>query len=70
MTLEEQIKTLCVRSSLSVSALAKRLGNSPQNFHAKMKRESFTKKDMEDIARATNSTYKQVFILENGEQIT
>ena len=69
MTLEEQIKTLCIRNKISVSALAKQLGTTPQNFFAKMGRESFTRKDMEAIAMATNCTYKQMFILENGEQI-
>lgn len=69
MTLEEQIKTLCVRSNISVSALAKRLETTPQNFFAKMRRESFTKKDMENIAKAVNCTYKQVFILSTGEEI-
>ena len=32
MNLSEQIKVLCVRSNISVSELARRIGTSPQNF--------------------------------------
>ena len=69
MNLSEKIKILCVRSNLSVSELARLTGNTPQNFHGKMKRESFTQKDLELIASKTNSTYNPIFILENGDKI-
>ncbi len=69
MSLSEKIKILCVKSNLSVSQLARLTGNSPQNFHGKMKRESFTQKELELIASKTNSTYHPIFILKNGEQI-
>lgn len=46
MTISEQIKVLCVRSNISVAELARRLGTTPQNFNAKMKRESFTILDL------------------------
>ena len=38
MNLSEQIKVLCVRSNISVSELARRIGTSPQNFNAKLKK--------------------------------
>ena len=38
MTIEEQVKVLCVRSGISVSELARRLGTSPQNFNGKLHR--------------------------------
>lgn len=47
MNISEQIKVLCVRSNISVSELARRVGTSPQNFNAKLKRESFTISDLE-----------------------
>ena len=69
MTISEQIKVLCVRSDISVAELARRIGTTAQNFNGKMKRESFTIADLEDIADAVNSSFERKFVLENGEKI-
>lgn len=69
MTISEQIKVLCVRSDISVAELARRVGTSPQNFNAKMKRESFTIKDLEKIASVVSCTFERHFILYSGEKI-
>ncbi len=69
MTISEQIKVLCVRSNISVAELARRVGTTPQNFGRKMKRESFTVSELEDIADAVNSSFERKFVLENGEEI-
>lgn len=69
MTISEQIKVLCVRSNISVSELARRVGTTPQNFNAKMKRESFTVKDLEKIADAVSCTFNRYFELESGDKI-
>ena len=69
MNLSDKIKILCIRSNISVAELARLTGNTPQNFHGKMKRQSFTQKDLELIALKTNSIYNPVFTLKNGEQI-
>ena len=69
MSISEQIKVVCVRSNVSVSALARRLGTSPQNFNAKMKRESFTISDLEQIAYALGCNFEYKFILPKGEKV-
>lgn len=69
MTISEQIKVVCVRSDISVAELARRLGTTPQNLSGKMKRESFTVAELENIAKAVNSSFERKFILENGEKI-
>ncbi len=69
MTISEQIKILCVRSNISVSELARRIGTSPQNFNAKLKRETFTVGDLERIAEAAECSFERKFILKNGETI-
>ena len=61
MTISEQIKVLCVRSDISVAELARRIGTSPQNLSGKMKRESFTIAELEDIAQAVNSSFERAF---------
>lgn len=69
MTLSEQIKVLCVRSNISVAELARRVGTSPQNFNAKLKRESFTVGDLEQIAYAVSCKLERKFIMDNGDEI-
>lgn len=69
MTISEQIKVLCVRCNMSEAELARRLGKSPQSFNAKMKRESFTIDDLNEIADAVGVEFKRNFILTNGEEI-
>lgn len=69
MTISEQIKVLCVRNGISVSELARRMGTTPQNFNAKLKRESFSISDLEQIAEVTDSLFERKFILKNGDEI-
>lgn len=69
MTISEQIKVLCVRQSISLAELARRLGKSPQSFNSKMKRESFTVDDLEKIAEVTGATFERNFILTDGEKV-
>lgn len=69
MTTTEQIKVLCVRMNISISELARRIGNSPQNFSAKLKRGTITDKELTQIADVLNITYEQTFTLPNGEKI-
>ncbi len=69
MTTAEQIKVLCVRMEISMSELARRIGQSPQNFNAKLKRGTITEKELIEIADSMNITYEQSFTLPNGEKI-
>ncbi len=69
MTISEQIKILCVRSNISVSELARRIGTSPQNLNAKLKRGTFTVDDLEQIAEVTDTMFERKFVLKNGEEI-
>ena len=59
----EQIRILLVKcGNISESELARRMGTSPQNLHNKMKRDNFTVKDLEDIAKALDCTLDIKFI--------
>ena len=69
MTISEQIKVLCVRQNISLAELARRLGKSPQSFNSKMKRESFTVEELEQIADVTGSKFERKFILMDGEEV-
>lgn len=69
MRISEQIKVLCVRSNISTAELARRIGKSPQNLSAKMKRESFTIAELEEISEAVGATFERNFVLYNGEKV-
>lgn len=69
MTISEQIRVLCVRTNISVAELARRMGMSPQNLNAKLKRETFTVSDLNQIAEVTGTTFERKFILDDGETV-
>lgn len=61
MTCSEEIKVLCAKLNISSAEVARRLGQSPQSFNAKMHRNTFTVSDMEKIADVCNATYVHDF---------
>lgn len=69
MTTSEQVRVLCVRSGISLSELARRIKQTPQNFNAKLKRNTITQMEMLQIAEALNVKYEQYFVLPNGDKI-
>lgn len=69
MTISEKIKVLCVRAGISVAELSRRVGKSPQNFNAKMKKGTFSVSELEQIADAVGCTYENNFIWVNGDKI-
>lgn len=69
MTTSEQIRVLCVRSGISLSELARRINQSPQNFYAKLKRNTVTQEELIKIAESLGARYEQYFVIANGEQV-
>lgn len=69
MTTSEQIRVLCVRSGVSLLELACRINQTPQNFNAKLKRNTITQDELHRIAKALDITYEQYFVLSNGDLI-
>lgn len=69
MTTSEQIKFLCICMGISVSELARKIGQSPQNFNAKLKRGTITENELLNIADVLGICYEQSFTLPNGEKI-
>ncbi len=69
MTTSEQIKVLCVRTGVSLSELARRIGQTPQNFSAKLKRNTVTQEELNKIAEVLDAKYEHYFTLNNGEHV-
>ena len=64
------IKRLCHEKNISVSELARRLGQTPQNFSKKLKRETITLDELRLIADALDVKFEQAFIFPSGDKIT
>ena len=69
MTTSEQIRVLCVRTGVSLSELARRINQTPQNFTTKLKRNTITQDELNQIANVLGVTYEQYFVLSNGEKV-
>ena len=71
MSMSEKIRILLIKKgNISEAELARRLNKTPQSFNAKMKRDNFTEKDLQEIADVLNCEYKSTFIVkETGEEI-
>lgn len=69
MTVNEQIKILCIRNGISLAQLSRKIGLTPQSLNGKMKREKFTIYDLENMATQLDCTFERYFVLPNGEKI-
>ena len=69
MNNSEQIRVLCAIRGISLAELARRINQTPQNFNAKLKRNTVTQEELEHIARVLEAQYEHYFLLENGERV-
>jgi transcriptional regulator with XRE-family HTH domain len=69
MTISDQIRMLCARLNISKAELARRTGQSPQALNAKMKRESFTINELDELAKAAGVKFERAFVLSSEERI-
>lgn len=69
MKTSDMIRQLCEQMNISISELARQLGQSPQNFGKKLKRETITLEELKGIADVLDVKFEQAFILPDGNQI-
>ena len=69
MTTADMIKHLCEQMNISVAELARRIGQTPQNFNKKLKRETVTLDELKTIADVLDIKFEQTFILPDGNEI-
>ena len=69
MTTADMIKQLCEQMNISVAELARRIGQTPQNFSKKLKRETVTLDELKAIANALDIKFEQAFTLPDGSEI-
>lgn len=69
MKTSDMIKELCSKKNISVSELSRRIGQTPQNFSKKLKRDTVTLDELIQIADVMEVIFEQSFILSDGEKI-
>lgn len=69
MNASDMIKELCNKKNISVSELTKRIGQTPQNFGKKLKRDTVTLDELKQIADLMEVINEQSFIFPDGRQI-
>lgn len=69
MTTSDMIRELCEKKNISLAELARRIGQSPQNFNKKLKRDTVTLEELKQIADVLGVTFEQSFIFPDGELI-
>lgn len=65
----EKIRMACAKLNISQAELARRYGTSPQNFSAKMKRDSFTIEELNRIADLLDIRISLSFEFADGTEI-
>lgn len=69
MTTSDMVRELCEKMNISISELARKIGQSPQNFNKKLKRDTVTLDEMLAIADELEVGYEQVFVLKSGNKV-
>ena len=69
MKTSDMIKELCNKKNISISELARRIDQTPQNFGKKMKRETVSFEEMMAIDEELDVRYEQAFIFPDGSKI-
>ena len=69
MTIEQKIKMALSYAGISQAELARRLETTPSNLNQKIKRNTLTMEDMEQIAAALGGTWKAEFSFQDGTTI-
>lgn len=69
MTTSDLVEKLCEEQNISISELARRVGQSRQNFSKKLKRDTLTIDELKAIADALGVTFEQSFTLPDGTQL-
>ena len=68
MAVQDVIKFLCKSKKISISELARRIGQSRQNLSKKLERDTLTQAEMHRIAEALNMCFEQRFTDSSGRK--
>ncbi len=69
MTVEQKLKMMLSYAGISQAELARRLNTTPSNLNQKVKRNTLTKEELEQIANVINAEYVCYFKMSDGTKI-
>lgn len=69
MTTEQLVKVALSYRGMTQAELAKKIGMTPANFNARLKRNSFRREDMEAMAAAMDMEFIFTFKMKDGTMI-
>lgn len=69
MTIEQKIKMALSYAGISQAELARRINTTPSNLSQKVKRNTLTKEELEQIAAALGGTWRAEFVFPDGPVI-
>lgn len=69
MTIEQKIKMALSYSGISQAELARRIGTTPSNLNQKVKRNTLTKEELEQIALSLGGIWRAEFVFGDGTVI-
>lgn len=69
MTIEQKLKMALSYKGISQSELSRQLGTTPQNLNQKVKRNTLTKEELEQIAAVLGCTWRAEFVFDDGTVI-
>ena len=69
MTIEQKIKMALSYAGISQAELARKMGTTPSNLNQKVKRNTLTKEELEQIADALGGAWRAEFVFKDGTVI-
>lgn len=69
LSMGEKIRILLRRKNITIVELSTRLGTTNQNLANKFKRDNFSMKELDEIAKALDCEFEGYFVDKNGERI-
>lgn len=69
MTRSELIKIICQKNNTSISELARKIGQTPQNFNKKILRNTLSDEELAEIFLVLNIVYEQRIKFSDGTEI-
>lgn len=67
MNTSDLIRKLCKEHNISIAELARKIGQSPQNFGKKLKRNTVSQSELNQIADTLGVVYEQTFVSDSDE---
>ena len=69
MSMAEKVRHLLIATHMQQKELAIKLRTSTSNINGKLRRDNFSEKELQDIARACDAVFEGNFILKDGRKI-